>query len=59
MLLLPLLTYSSYLCVALTAKLEVANKALVEEKASRQIVDQALQVVQESNSALTRDLKVV
>jgi hypothetical protein len=34
MLLLTLLTCSSCLCIALTAKLEAANKALAEERAS-------------------------
>jgi hypothetical protein len=37
-----LLTYFSYLHLALAAQLEAANKALVEEKTSRQVADQAL-----------------
>jgi hypothetical protein len=44
------------MCVALTAKLEAANKAFAEEKASRQVVDQASQ---ESRYALNRDLQSV
>jgi hypothetical protein len=32
----------SYLCVAMTTKLEVANKALAEEKASRQVPNRDL-----------------
>jgi hypothetical protein len=54
-----LLTCSSHLCIALTVKLEATNKALSEEKASRQIADQELWAVQESNFALTPDLQVV
>jgi hypothetical protein len=54
-----LLNYSSYLSVALTAKLEATSKALAKEKASRRVTDQALRAAQESNSALTRDLQVV
>jgi hypothetical protein len=46
-----------HICVASTAKLEAVNKALVEERASWQVVDQALSAAQESNSALTRDLQ--
>jgi hypothetical protein len=38
--------------VALTIKLEAANKALAEEKTSRQVADQALWDAQESNSVL-------
>jgi hypothetical protein len=45
--------------VALIANLEAANKVLDEEKASWQVVDQALQASQESNSALNRDLQFV
>jgi hypothetical protein len=51
--------YSSYLHVALTAKLEVANKKLAEEKTSQQVANQALWATQESNFALTRDLQTV
>jgi hypothetical protein len=39
--------------VPLIAKLEVANKALAEEKASRQVADHAIWASQEFNSALT------
>jgi uncharacterized membrane protein YccC len=58
-LLLLLLTCSSHLCIALTARLEAANKALAKDQVSRQVSDQALQATQETNSALTRDLQVV
>jgi hypothetical protein len=47
------------MCVALTAKLEAANKAFAEEKASRQVVDQAPRASQESHYALNRDLQFV
>jgi hypothetical protein len=46
-----LLTYSSCLRIALTAKLEAATKVLAEEKSSCQVVDQELRAAQESNSA--------
>jgi hypothetical protein len=49
----------SYLCVALTEKLEAASKALTKERTSQQVADQALWASQESNSTLTRDLQVV
>jgi hypothetical protein len=45
-----------HLYVALAAKLEVANKALAEERVDRQVVGQALWASQEMGSALTRDL---
>jgi hypothetical protein len=45
-----------YLLVALIAKLEATKKVFAEERASRQVINQALQVSQESNSALTQDL---
>jgi hypothetical protein len=41
-----------HICVPSIAKMEAANKALAEERASRQVADQALQAAQESNSAL-------
>jgi hypothetical protein len=47
------------ICVALTAKLEATNKALAEERASRQVADQALRASQESRSALAQDLQYV
>jgi Asp-tRNA(Asn)/Glu-tRNA(Gln) amidotransferase B subunit len=43
--------------IALSAKLEAANKALAKERATRQVADQALQASQEMGSALTRDLQ--
>jgi hypothetical protein len=42
-----------HICVALTANLEAANKALVEERASQQVAEQALRAAQESPSTLT------
>jgi chromosome segregation ATPase len=45
--------------IALTAKLEAANKALAEERASWEVADQVLRAAHESNSTLTRDLQVV
>jgi hypothetical protein len=45
------------MCVALSTKLEVANKALSKERATRQVADQALRASQETGSALTRDLQ--
>jgi hypothetical protein len=37
----------------LTANLEAANKALVEERASQQVAEQALRAAQESPSTWT------
>jgi hypothetical protein len=45
------------MCVALSTKLEVANKALSKERATGQVADQALRASQEMGSALTRDLQ--
>jgi hypothetical protein len=45
------------MCVALSTKLEVANKTLSKERATRQVADQALRASQETGSALTRDLQ--
>jgi hypothetical protein len=46
-------------CIALTAKLEAAEKALAEERAAQQVTDQALQASKETCAALTRDLQYV
>jgi hypothetical protein len=51
--------YILLVCVALTAKLEAANKALTEERAARQVANQALHASQETSSAMTRDLQSV
>jgi hypothetical protein len=48
-----------HICLATTANLEAANKVLGEERASRQLAKQALQVAQESSSALTQDFQSV
>jgi hypothetical protein len=46
------------ICAAMIANLEVANKALAEERASLQVVDHALWASQESNSTLNRDMQL-
>jgi hypothetical protein len=46
-------------CIALTAKLEVAEKALVEERVARWVADQTLRATHEAGSALTQDLQSV
>jgi hypothetical protein len=48
-----------HICLATFANLEAANKVLGEERASRQLAKQALQVAQESSSALTQDFQSV
>jgi septal ring factor EnvC (AmiA/AmiB activator) len=53
----PFADFILQICVALTAKVEAAEKALAEEKAAHQVVDQALQTSQEAGSTLTRDLQ--
>jgi hypothetical protein len=43
--------------IALTAKLEVVERALAEERAVRQVVDQALEASKETCAALIQDLQ--
>jgi hypothetical protein len=48
-----------HICVALTVKLEAANKALTEERATRQVPNQILWASLETCSVLTWDLQCV